>query len=438
MLETVREFALEQLQERGDAAEARRLHAAHMLCFAEQGAAALQGPRQVAWLARLETEHPNMRAALAWFGEEENWEAGLRLAAALWRFWFIRGYPREGRAWLAQVLAYPHGWSAALREALHGGSMLASNQGEYHEAAALAERLRTLAEEQGDDEGIARALFVCSFAETYRGDGDRALTLAHEALARFDRLGDRHRIADVTNRLGIEYHNRGDYPRAVVLYEAAHRIWRELGCVWEVICATTNLGVTAQAQGDLPRAAACYREGLLPLQAVGETWMTVELLALTAALGAAVNDQERATRLIGATDRLLDAIGFAPAPFIQVFYQAARTRLRADLGEAAFDTLWAAGQRLTPAQARAEALALVSALADAPSSAPASTPVAGLTPRELEVVRQVASGRSNREIAEALYISVPTVKRHITNILAKLALPSRSALTAYAHTHGLV
>jgi non-specific serine/threonine protein kinase len=441
LLETIREFALEHLGACGDANSARDAHAAYFLALGETGMPGLYGPGQVAWLARLESEHPNLRVALEWFAHLGNADALLRLAAALWRFWFIRGYPREGRAWLARALAVPHSWSPVLREALHGASMLASNQGDHIRAAACAEELLSLARAQHDAEAVARGLHLLSFAATYRSDRDQALALANQALAIARDLGNPLQLTDVLNRLGIEEHNRGDYARAAVLYEEAQAAWRELGCTWELVCVTTNLGVTAQAQGNVARAAGHYREGLQLLQDVGETWMMEELLALVAALAAETGDRERAARLIGATDRLLEVIGFALAPFVQVFYERARGRLRRELGEEAFAATGEVGARLTRKQALVEAYDVASVLASMSASDDPGVGIrsrSDLTPRELEVLRLVAQGHSNAQIAAALFISVPTVKRHLTNILAKLDLPSRSAATAYAHTRGLV
>jgi ATP/maltotriose-dependent transcriptional regulator MalT len=229
--------------------------------------------------------------------------------------------------------------------------------------------------------------------------------------------------------------------RAAALYEEVQAIWQELGCSFELVCVTTNLGVTAQAQGDIVRAAARYRESLVLLESVGETWMIEELLALVAALVAESGDQQRAARLIGATDRLLEAIGFALAPFVHVFYERARSRIHRELGEDLFAAEREAGQRLTRTQARSEAYAVASSLARGSVVDDAERDIgvrSGLTSREMEVLRLVAQGHSNQTIADALFISVPTVKRHLSNILGKLGLPSRSAATAYAHRHGLV
>jgi non-specific serine/threonine protein kinase len=441
ILETIREFALEHLVGCGDADAARHAHGAYFLALAEQAAPASSGSQQLVWLISLETDLPNLRAALEWFRDQNESESLLRLAAALWRFWFIRGYPREGRAWLAQALSMPHPWSPVLREALNGASMLAGNQGDHADAAALADRLLTLAQAHDDDEAVARALFLLSFAATYQKDRDQALALANQALAIYRELGSPRPLADILNRLGIEEHNQGNYARAAALYEEVLSIWRELGCTWEVVCVTTNLGVTAQAQGDIARAAARYRESLILLENVGETWMIEELLALVAALAAATGNQQRAARLIGATDRLLEAIDSALVPFVHVFYERARSRVRRELGEGLFASEREAGQRLTRTQARSDALDLASTLArtSVPNDSEMDTWLrSGLTSREMDVLRLVAQGHSNQRIADMLYISMPTVKRHLTNILGKLDLPSRSAATAYAHTHGLV
>ena len=335
----------------------------------------------------------------------------------------------------------PHPWSPVLREALHGASMLASNQGDHRDAAALADQLLALAREHDDDEAVARALFLQSFAATYRATAIRRRASPARRSPSLVTSAIRIGSANVLNRLGIEEHNQGNYARAAALYEEVQAIWRDLGCTWELVCVTTNLGVTAQAQGDIARAAAQYRESLVLLQSVGETWMIEELLALVAALAAETGDRERAARLIGATDRLLEAIGFALAPFVHVFYERARTRLRRELGEDAFAAAREAGQRLTRTQARSEAYDVASALAGMSVPDDAELDIrsrSGLTSREMEVLRLVAQGHSNAQIADTLFISVPTVKRHLTNILGKLELPSRSALNTYAHTHGLV
>ena len=122
-------------------------------------------------------------------------------------------------------------------------------------------------------------------------------------------------------------------------------------------------------------------------------------------------------------------------------YEAAEAATRAALGEAAFEEAWALGRGRSFAAAFADAedaLAEVERAADGGAGTPpAPAATAGLTPREVEVVRLVAAGLSNAQVAEALFVSLATVKRHVANVLAKLDLPSRSALNAWAHKRGL-
>jgi predicted ATPase/DNA-binding NarL/FixJ family response regulator len=437
MLETVREYGLERLAASGEETIARDAHATYFLALAERAAPELDGPRQVAWYAGLETEHPNLRVALDWFAHRGDVEAGLRLTAALWHFWFVRGHHREGRAWLERVLAEPRRWSPARREVLHGASMLASNQGDDRRATAYAEELLAIAREQDDVEGIARAYFLLSFAATYRGDHARALAFAEEALALSRRHGDPHWVANIVNRLGIECYVQGDYARAEALYDESLDLWRARGDTWRLACVTTNLGVTAQARGQISRAATRYRESLALLRDLGQTWMNQEVLALVADLAAASGDPERAARLIGATDALLKRIGFDLAPFVQTFYERAVARVCRDLGEDRFAAAREEGRRLTPAQTLAEAEELVAALSDAPVPAYPAPPPVSLTPREREILALIADGRANREIAEALFVSPRTVENHVTAILAKLGVPSRTAAVAAARRLGL-
>jgi non-specific serine/threonine protein kinase len=264
MLETVREYGLEQLDASGEEADMCGVHAAYFLALAERAAPELDGSRQVAWFARLEAEHPNLRAALERFGQREDEESGLRLTAALWYFWFMRGHHREGRAWLTRLLAAPRQWSPALRDALHAASMLASNQGDDPQATAYAEDLLALAREHDDPEGVARGLFLLSFAATYRGDKARALACAEEALVVARRVGDPHWVANIANRLGIECHVGGDYDRAEALFDEARGRWRARGDLWRLACHDQPRRHRTGAVPDVPGGGPLPRESGAP------------------------------------------------------------------------------------------------------------------------------------------------------------------------------
>jgi DNA-binding CsgD family transcriptional regulator len=203
--------------------------------------------------------------------------------------------------------------------------------------------------------------------------------------------------------------------------------------------------------GDARRAAALFGEAVRTLWDMRETTTMAWPLRNLAALAAGGGYVDRAARLIGMVEAYDERSGVAShRPMLPIALQT-EAAARAGLGDAAFAAAVAVGRGLPPTDAVAEALAVADLLARGAESSASHPPPStsaeaidlsdvnafGLSPRELQVVRLVAAGRSNREIAAALYISVPTVKRHLTNVLAKLALPSRSALTAFAHVHGL-
>jgi DNA-binding CsgD family transcriptional regulator len=165
--------------------------------------------------------------------------------------------------------------------------------------------------------------------------------------------------------------------------------------------------------------------------------MIEELLAMAAAVAAGTGDPLRAARLIGATDALRNAIGFALAPFVAAIYDAARTHVARDLDSAALAAQQEAGRRLSRQEAVAEALAAVTVVANDGSPGPPSVSE-GLTARELEVLRLLAAGRSNAQIAQALFISPRTVSTHLTSIFTKLDVGSRTEAVALAHRIHLV
>lgn len=164
MLEPVRQFGLEQLEESGEAERVQERHSGYYLALAEEAESELRGPEQVVWLERLETEHPNLRAALSWALDRrtaesgERAELGLRLAATLWRFWDSHGHPSEGRRWLDRGLSESNAPSAARAEALTGIGWIMLFQGDYELAITRLEESLALFGELGDERDIASAL----------------------------------------------------------------------------------------------------------------------------------------------------------------------------------------------------------------------------------------------------------------------------------------
>jgi predicted ATPase/class 3 adenylate cyclase len=210
MLETIHEYARERLRERSEEASTRQHHMIFFLALAERAAPHLIDTQQLGWLARLETEHDNMRAALQWAIERQNTETALRLGAALWRFWWQHGYLTEGQAWLEALLALPEGGtstaaSRALRaDVLLGAGHLGNDQADYRAARAYCEASQAIWQELGDQRGLALALEMLGQIATDQGDFLAAWATLEQSLALSQEIGDKHsqvttlaRLADV-------------------------------------------------------------------------------------------------------------------------------------------------------------------------------------------------------------------------------------------------
>jgi predicted ATPase len=321
LLETVRQYGWERLEESGEAQETRHKHAAYYLALAEEAESALTGPDQGRWLQRLDREYDNLRALRRSRDSGEH-EIGLRLAAALWRFWYVRGRQSEGRRWLENLLAVngagdsAHAITIARARALYGASVLAAEQGDYQRAAALSLESVTLFERFDDTLGRARALNLRATVTRYQGDQTGATALYEESLALFRALG---------------------HGRATTV-------------------ALSNLGHVAHDQGDEDQAGALYRESLTLYRGVGEKLGVASCLEGVALVDRTHERFERAALLYGAATSLRTAIG-APLPSVdRTAHDHTVTALREALGEDAFAAAWAAGQALSLEQAIAAAL----------------------------------------------------------------------------------
>jgi predicted ATPase/Tfp pilus assembly protein PilF/transcriptional regulator with XRE-family HTH domain len=265
LLETIREYGLERLAGSGELEALRERHLDWCLALAEGAEPLLRGSEQGQWLERLDAEHDNLRAALAWARERGAGEQGLRLAGTLWRFWEIRGYLSEGRGWLESMLAAGTGGSApatARARSLNGAGTLAFAQGEYGRAVALHEEALAIRRTLGDTHGIAASLNNLGNVAHVQGEYGRAAALHEESLALKRELGDTRGISASLNNLGNVAHQQGDYGRAAALYEESLALDRSLGDQRGIADSLNNLGGVAYAQGEHGRAVALYEESL--------------------------------------------------------------------------------------------------------------------------------------------------------------------------------
>ncbi|MCI0398525.1 MAG: tetratricopeptide repeat protein [Chloroflexi bacterium] len=278
-METIRQYAREKVLDAGEGDLARQRHWAYFLRLAEEAEPRLRDQGQQEWLDRLEVEHDNLRAALHWslssgqgssvWLPQEPWsaEGGLRLASALWWFWFLRGYLSEGRRWFEGLLAEA-GKGLPVPPARHGRALsqagfLAFFQGDGERAAALAGEGLALARQQaGDQEGLALALFVMGNAHNGRGDRAQAAVLFQESLALFRALSNDWGVALVLNVVGWGAFLRRNYKQAEAMAKECLMLRRKLGVKVGIAAALDLLGSIARVQGHYQRAAALLEESL--------------------------------------------------------------------------------------------------------------------------------------------------------------------------------
>lgn len=370
MLETIREYGLERLRASGEAETLGQAHLAHFLALAERAAQGYRGPEEGRWLAVLEREHDNLRAALGWTRERADVTAGLRLAGALAYFWFRRGYLSEGREWLESLLALagqrrvdgPLGRQGqapparVLAHALYGAGDLAVWQGDYPHAMTQLEQSLELAREVGDI-GLAVDALNRLGITSYLGDDPRPATQRwEEGLALARALGDPARLAGPLNNLGEVAYLQGDLERAAAYYEESFACMRQAGDLNGRNVMLANLGNIARRQGDLARARTLYREALDEAQQLGDPRAVAGVVEGMAMVIAASGDGARAARLIGACAGARDTIGTPYLPNERADLAEALPPARAALGEEGWAAAFAAGRLLTLEQAVREAL----------------------------------------------------------------------------------
>jgi predicted ATPase/DNA-binding CsgD family transcriptional regulator len=441
MLETVREYGLEQLEACGEADDGFQRHVDWCLGLADQNwKAVVLGPLRAAWLNRLTTEHDNLRAALARLELEGDAGTELRLAGSLSPFWIFRGHLSEGRGWLERALARHAEVPAPVRaRALFGLGRIAHQQGDYMQATDLLSESLALFRAAGDRLSGMIALLRLGSASIAPGHYDRAEPLVEEVLAMSQGSGQHDLIALGQYELALVALGQGDVARAEALLTESLDQHRSLDDPWGTAKCLDTLGLVDCEQGDAARAGARYHESLAMRRAVAEPGGFAEWLADVATLAMGCGQAKAATRLFGAARALGDQTGFVFFLPQRAIYERAEAAARAALGDLDFVAAQDAGRALPFEDAVAEATGVLAAAArPVQTGGNAHATGAGLTVREQEVLRLLVSGRSNPEIAEALFISRATARTHVGNILAKLGVGSRTEAADVAHRQHLV
>jgi len=307
LLETVREYGLERLEAHDEVHVTQERHADYYLARVERIEPELTGPRQAHLLDVLEREHDNLRAALRWALTRGPGAAGkgLRLAAALWQFWSVRGYLREGREWLDGFLTLDEQGAApgpVRARALTAAGALAYGQGDYARAVLLSDQGVAAYRGLGDARGMAVALNNLGNVAIDRGDLEQARAVHEEALALRRELGDRRGMAASLGNLGLVACDRGLYERAWALHEESLAIKRALDDKRGIPISLNNLGLVARNRGEAARASALYEESLTLFREVG--WKRGIAVALSN-LGVALRDQGKPDRAMALVEESL-------------------------------------------------------------------------------------------------------------------------------------
>ncbi|MGQ0570573.1 MAG: tetratricopeptide repeat protein, partial [Armatimonadota bacterium] len=271
MLETIGHYSRERLRESGEGGTLLRRHLEWHLGLAEQAEPALRGPDQVIWLDRLELDYDDFRAALEWArAEGADVEAGARLAGALHRFWALRGYLREGRAWLEGTVAQQSVSAPVRARAVYGAGMLAFHQGDFARAEALCHESLALYREQDDALGVVLSLNILASLTRNRGDYRQAMKLLEESLKLCRQSGQTWALADTLNILGVTARRQGDLERATAMFSESLALWRQLGDKSGLATSLGHLGVVARQQGDYERARTLHEESLILRRQLGD------------------------------------------------------------------------------------------------------------------------------------------------------------------------
>lgn len=487
-LAIVRELAAEQLVASDERRLAEQWHSAFFLDLAERVEAQIDGPDEASWLERLDVEQGNMRAAIQRALDQQDAEVALRLAGALGEYWEIRGRIHEGYTWLEQSLDLDAPGDIVRAKALAEAGKLASyldldasqrlfreslalsrqlgssplevsalaglgrthlNQGDMESARSVLREALLLSHEADDRRALRDVLWSLAAVEVAAGNFREGRRLGDESVDLARKIGGRRALGSILYIRGYAACETADLPLARVSLEESLKLLQDVGARWEVGQALWGLGEVARREGNIDEASEHYRTVLDLAVAEGIQWAIPHLIERFAYLAVTGKNVHRAARLLGAAAAMRDRENLPQLPFYEAEYERYVAQTRVALSEEIFSRELRVGE-LTPLP---DAIAYASSGSDAlhadnqgalwpiptiDDRASGCARAAGLTNRQVEVLRLVAEGLSNREIANRLHLSDKTVQRHLANIYAKIGVKSRSAAAAFAFRTGLV
>lgn len=439
MLETIRRYAWEQLQDSGQLEQLCQQHLGYHLELSEQ----IRAVSKSRWSTRFEDDYDNFRAALSYALEYgQNVETGMRLAVNLVKFWILRGDSSEGIKWLTRLLN--HESTAADLTSVRAGALAAIGellqvQGEYARAIDTTMQSLDLYRQLDDKRGVADVLAQLGNIAHHQGDHEQGRQWLEESLGLYQELGDEaasnHALLKLADLLLRDQY----YEQATVLLQKSLTLNQKSGNNPALGWTYGALGDIARLQGDFEQAARLMRKGLAyDWEENSKAGLPYKLEAM-ANLAAQQEQFELAAQLWAAAEALREITHFPLPPTFQADYASYLTATRQALGDSAFAAAWAKGQAMPLADAVTMALEPLPATSSISASSKETRPrTYGLTARELEVLQLLATGLTDAQIAAELVISPRTVSKHLQSVYGKLLVSTRSAATRFAVEHHLV
>ncbi len=359
MLEPIRQYAQELLEESGGTEETRQQHASFFLALAERAEPELHGPDQVAWLERLDKENGNLRAAMDWALSGGDAEIAARISWAIYQFWWQRGPHVEGRQWVEAVLLRSDLSFAGRAKALVVAGAFALSHGDYERSQRYFEEGLELARRVGDEFLAGWARVGCGLVAMGRTDHEAATSHLQEALRSFREVGRDYGVAHVTTYLGMAALTRGDLGLATRMFEEGLAMARRLGDRLSTYIALYSLAQVALSRSDYQGATSLFEEGVALSGEVGDRANLAYCLEGLAVVAGVRGEAMRSARLIGAAEGLHEAVGVP----VYIYYEPDRSlyehtvaAIRSQMGAEAFEAARAQGRALTFKQAVAYAL----------------------------------------------------------------------------------
>ncbi len=436
LLESVRDFALEQMTTSGDFDLVGGAHARYFLELAGRAAPSLVGRSQQTWFLRLEREHGNLRVALRWLWSHGEDELALRLVAALGYFWEVRGYLREGQQALEAALArMPNADQRTRAKVLLRLASLLIWQGKAERSRVVIEEALALARAIEDSGLTARSLGQlgrrAAIFESVEARLTEAVQWLEEALTLRRQMEDRRGAANVQTQLAAIALRQRQYQKAQHLANEAFAAYGEVGDDTGATVPLVLLGMAAGEQGDTTRAAAFMQQGLEAISRLQDRRLLVlESRFVVWWLAGEQGDPEQLAVLLGATEAMGDAIGSTRSGWRKMATPEATAALQKRLGKEGWEAALRKGRGLSFSQI-SELVALILGGIGSGGSGPQESSGKKrqhvlLSPREEEVLRLVAEGLTNKEIARRLMVSENTIKTHVTSLFNRLGVDSRA------------